>query len=173
MTEIVSSQLNSTVDKDDNKSETSTKGEPAKADEHGIQKDSKTGSAIAASSTSTNPKPTNTIANKVGGISKPIASVSVNKPNNQATIASKTSAINPAKLADSKIGVTGFETELDGADGVAVRLKRSDGVTMQFPFTFRERQDLHQVKNMFDLMNKMVTLSEDKLREEFPTFVLG
>lgn len=171
MPEITSSQFTSTVDKD--KPETTATGnQPAKADEHGIQKDEKTGSALAANSTSANPKPVNPIANKVGVANKPTASVSAAKPNNQAVTAPKTAATNPAKLSDGKIGATGYETELDGADGVAVRVKRSDGVTMQFPFSFREKQDLHQVKNMFDLMNKMVNLPEDKLREEFPSFVL-
>lgn len=176
MPEIESSQFSPKVEKDNSEPSTENKtNEPAKADEHGIQKDPQTGSAVAASSTSVNPKPASTVQNKIGQTNKSVASITANKPNNQAVTSpsNKVSASNPAKLSDGKIGATGFETELDGGGGVAVKLTRSDGTKLQFPFSFREKQDLHQVKNMFDLMNKMINLPEDKLREEFPAFVLG
>lgn len=142
--------------------------EGTKATEHGIEKDSKTGSALAAGSTESAPK----------AASPASAKLSANNPNPSAAKASttapktaSTSATNPAKLADGKLGITSIETEGDHSSGVLLKMKRSDGINLQFPMTFDCRQDLYASKNMFALLGKMVSATEEELRANYPAFI--
>lgn len=150
------------------KQNTTEQDKEPKRDEHGAVKSPTSGSTVAANAkvTSQNPKT----------ISPPTPP---NKPNlsTQGTklnpVAQKSSVTNPNTLAPGKIGVISSKTETDNGMGVVIYLERNDGVTLQLPMSFIDKQDLYGAKNMFDLLGKMINLPKDKLEEEFSSFIKG
>lgn len=141
--------------------------EQPKRDEHGVKKDSD-GSSLPADAkvTANNPNPQATKAPTSRFPITPPKPVSQNP-------APKASVQNPATFSGGKIGVIDCKVVLNREHmGFVLTLKRNDGVKLQLPFSFLNKQDLYSVKNMFSLLEKMINLPKDKLQEEFMAFIL-
>lgn len=139
-----------------------------KRDEHGAVKSPTTGSTVAANAKVSSPNP-KTISPPTP-VNKPNLPVQGNKPS---PVAQKSSVTNPHTLVPGKIGVISSKTETDNGMGVIIYLERNDGVILQLPMSFIDKQDLYGAKNMFDLLGKIINLPKDKLEEEFSSFIKG
>lgn len=101
-------------------------------------------------------------------------SMPTSQPTSKPVVASASAAKTSTQtLPVGKVAVIEFSSETDNVMGVIIFVRRNDGIILQFPLSFIEKQDLYNTKNMFDLIGKCLTLSPKDLEENYPTFVKG